>query len=88
MKFLKKIDQYLALGVIKMIQFYQHTISPDHSNMGKSTPFVGCKFYPSCSQYGIETLQQKGLIRGICPLIWRILRCHPWQKGGLDLPKK
>jgi putative membrane protein insertion efficiency factor len=43
-----------------------------------------CRFTPSCSHYGIEALQKHGLFRGSYLTIHRILRCHPWSKGGHD----
>lgn len=43
-----------------------------------------CRYYPSCSAYGLGSLQQHGVIRGIPLTLWRILRCNPWSKGGVD----
>ncbi|RPI61365.1 MAG: membrane protein insertion efficiency factor YidD [Planctomycetaceae bacterium] len=43
-----------------------------------------CRFVPSCSNYFIEAVQKKGVIRGGAMGIWRILRCHPLSKGGYD----
>jgi len=83
---LQLIDQFFANIIIKIIQIYQHTISPDHSHGGKAMPFVGCKFYPSCSEYGIQTLKKRGFLLGFPRVVWRILRCHPWAKGGVDRP--
>ena len=66
---------------ILLIQAYQWLISP-------LLP-PSCRFTPSCSHYGIEALQKHGLIRGIYLTISRILRCHPWSKGGYDpVPEK
>ena len=50
-------------------------------------PFLGvgqCKYHPSCSQYGIDALRQHGLAKGVILTGWRILRCNPWSKGGVD----
>jgi len=87
MKILKILDKFLAHIIIWLIKFYQKTISPDHSHHGKSMPFHGCKFYPSCSEYGILTLKKRGFLLGLFPMIWRVLRCHPWSHGGIDMPK-
>ncbi len=87
MKLLKNFDNFLAKTIIWFIKIYQKTISPDHSSYGKSIPFYGCKFHPSCSEYGILTLNKKGFFRGILPTIGRIFRCHPWSCGGVDFPK-
>lgn len=43
-----------------------------------------CRFYPSCSSYAIEAIQQFGCFRGGYLTLKRILRCHPWGKGGYD----
>ena len=64
-----------ALFII-LIRAYQWLISP-------LLP-PSCRFTPSCSHYGIEALQKHGLIRGSYLTINRILRCHPWSKGGHD----
>ena len=61
---------------ILLIRAYQSLISP-------LLP-PSCRFTPSCSHYGIEALQKHGLIRGSYLTINRILRCHPWSKGGHD----
>ena len=43
-----------------------------------------CKYHPSCSQYAIDALRQKGLVRGSLLAAWRLLRCNPWSHGGFD----
>jgi len=43
-----------------------------------------CRFYPTCSQYSIEALEKYGAIKGSYLSIKRILRCHPFSKGGYD----
>jgi uncharacterized protein len=50
------------------------------------SPLIGpsCRFYPSCSQYGIEAIDTHGAIRGTWLTIKRISRCHPWHEGGFD----
>jgi putative membrane protein insertion efficiency factor len=69
-----------------LIRLYQKTISPDHGLRKHRYPGGYCPFTPSCSEYGYQVVQKYGLIRGVPKLLWRILRCHPWTRGGVDLP--
>ena len=55
------------------------------------SPFVGgqCRFYPSCSVYAAEAVDAHGALRGGWLALRRLLRCHPWHPGGVDLvPEK
>ena len=48
-----------------------------------------CRFSPTCSQYAIDALTERGIIVGLGLTIWRILRCNPFCKAGYDpVPKK
>ena len=62
--------------LISAIKFYQRSISPN-------TP-PRCKYYPTCSQYGIEAIESYGAFIGMIMTIWRFLRCNPFSKGGYD----
>jgi len=79
-------DRALARLAIKLIKIYQATFSPDHSVSGAGDPLKGCKFYPSCSNYGIGALEKHGFVTGVPRIAWRVLRCHPWSHGGVDHP--
>ena len=50
------------------------------------SPVIGprCRYYPSCSEYGLEALRRHGALRGAWLAASRVARCHPWQAGGLD----
>ena len=50
------------------------------------SPLLGprCRFYPSCSAYAVEALTTHGPLRGSWLAVRRLLRCHPWNPGGLD----
>ncbi|KYG30990.1 membrane protein insertion efficiency factor YidD [Alkalihalobacillus trypoxylicola] len=68
----------IFLGLIK---FYQNYISP-------LTPPT-CRFYPSCSHYGLQAIERFGIFKGGWLTIKRISKCHPFHKGGIDLvPEK
>ena len=43
-----------------------------------------CKYHPSCSQYAIDAVKTRGLLRGAVLAGWRLLRCNPWSRGGFD----
>lgn len=49
-----------------------------------------CRFYPSCSDYALSAIKQRGIWAGIYLACRRLLRCHPWSEGGYDpvLPNK
>jgi putative membrane protein insertion efficiency factor len=78
------LDNILKKIVIALIKFYQKTFSFDHGPMKSFYPHGFCRFYPSCSQYGIDAIGKYGIIKGGIKTAWRILRCNPWNKGGND----
>jgi putative membrane protein insertion efficiency factor len=43
-----------------------------------------CRYVPSCSEYAMEAVDRHGVVRGGWMGIWRIIRCHPFVKGGFD----
>ena len=45
-----------------------------------------CKFHPSCSEYASLAVRRHGAVRGSAMAVWRVLRCNPWSRGGVDLP--
>ena len=63
------------LGVL-LIRGYRAAISPLYGDV--------CRYYPSCSAYGLGSVQQRGLLVGSALTAWRILRCNPWSRGGVD----
>ena len=62
--------------LIAMIRFYQKYISP--------LKHVRCPYIPTCSQYAIEAIMKYGAVKGSYLAARRILRCHPFAKGGYD----
>ncbi len=45
---------------------------------------AACRYVPSCSEYACDALEHHGMLRGTALAIWRVLRCHPFAKGGYD----
>ena len=43
-----------------------------------------CRYVPTCSEYAMEALERYGALRGGAMAVWRLLRCHPFVKGGYD----
>ena len=43
-----------------------------------------CRFYPSCSAYAVQAVRELGIFRGSIVAGWRVLRCNPWNLGGVD----
>ena len=43
-----------------------------------------CRFYPSCSRYAVEAVEVHGVLRGLFLATWRVLRCNPFNDGGVD----
>ena len=58
------------------LRFYRRFLSPLKPPM--------CRFSPTCSQYAIEAIERHGILRGTGYAVWRILRCHPFCRGGHD----
>jgi len=62
--------------LIAVIRFYQKFISP------LKPP--SCRFYPTCSSYALVAINCFGAFRGGLLAVKRILRCHPYNPGGID----
>lgn len=76
---LLEIPKRAFIGAIRL---YQKYISP------LSGP--RCRFYPTCSRYAVEAIELHGAVKGTGLAAWRLVRCNPWNSGGIDdvPPKK
>ena len=63
-------------AVLTVIGMYRRLISP-------LLP-PACRFFPSCSEYGVTAIERHGLLRGLLLAASRLLRCHPLSRGGYD----
>jgi putative membrane protein insertion efficiency factor len=84
MEILKKINLIAAKPLVLAISAYQKTLSPDHGLFKAYFPHGYCKFYPTCSDYGKQVLQSRGLT-GIPKIIIRVIRCNPLTAPKVDL---
>jgi putative membrane protein insertion efficiency factor len=75
----------MKLLALKLIRFYQRSFLI-RSRILK-TLFLSdasCRFRPTCSEYTYQAIEGYGIILGSAKSLGRILRCHPWSKGGYD----
>lgn len=62
--------------LIGLIMGYRKVVSPFYGDV--------CRYFPSCSAYGLEAVTLHGAVKGSGLAVWRILRCNPWSHGGID----
>jgi putative membrane protein insertion efficiency factor len=67
---------WLRTLFVAPIRAYQRVFSPA---LGER-----CKYYPSCSRYAVQAIENYGILRGLVLAAWRLLRCNPWSHGGVD----
>ena len=72
----RTIGRVLVIALVGLIRIYQKTISVWRGPV--------CRYYPSCSHYGVGAIQTHGAGKGLLLTAWRVLRCHPWSAGGID----
>jgi putative membrane protein insertion efficiency factor len=67
--------------LLALVRFYQRWLSPL-----KRAP--SCRFLPTCSDYAREAIEVRGAWRGVLLALLRLLRCHPFCRGGFDPVKR
>lgn len=67
---------FLKAAIVRLLQGYKWAISPLFP--------PACRFIPTCSDYAAEAVDRHGVVRGAGMALWRLLRCHPFGKGGYD----
>jgi uncharacterized protein len=73
LRFLIRIPALILIGVFRL---WQLLASPTYGQT--------CRFYPTCSAYGVEAVRVHGAARGGWMAARRVARCHPWNPGGVD----
>jgi putative membrane protein insertion efficiency factor len=66
----------MKTALIAGLRMYKRLISPMFP--------PACRYVPSCSEYAMEAVERHGVLRGSALAVWRLLRCHPFAKGGYD----
>ena len=70
------------LSIFLIVEIHQKRLSPKFNRMGSK-----CRFYPSCSNYGLIAIEKHGLLKGWFKTIGRIWRCNPWSDSShVDYP--
>lgn len=67
-----------------LIRIYQKIFSPDRGILYYIRWRGTCKFYPTCSEYMYQAVEQYGAVKGSYLGVRRVFRCHPWSAGGYD----
>jgi putative membrane protein insertion efficiency factor len=70
------VKRFLSALLIAPIRLYQRFISPAFAPR--------CRYYPTCSEYAVQSIRELGPIRGSILAAWRLLRCNPFSHGGVD----
>ncbi|MFI7586016.1 membrane protein insertion efficiency factor YidD [Spongisporangium articulatum] len=65
------------LVIVGLLHVYRAVVSPWYGPT--------CRFYPSCSEYALIAVGRHGVFKGTALAVWRLLRCNPWNLGGVDL---
>jgi putative membrane protein insertion efficiency factor len=66
--------------LLALIGFYRRWLSPALHTLSPG----GCRYVPTCSEYALAAIATHGALRGGSLALWRVLRCNPFTRGGLD----
>jgi hypothetical protein len=70
------INRIFVILPLLLIRAYQLILSPVLA--------PACRFYPTCSEYAYQAILRYGLLRGFALAVKRIIKCHPFNPGGID----
>lgn len=72
-----RVGNLPRFALLGLVRGYQMTFS-------KTIPQNTCRFYPTCSHYGYQAIYKYGVIKGGWLATYRVLRCNPFNPGGID----
>jgi putative membrane protein insertion efficiency factor len=72
--------QVVTRILLASLDFYRKWLSPAIHSLSPG----GCRYLPTCSEYASIAIATHGPLRGVSLALWRLLRCHPFARGGLD----
>jgi len=70
------MGQFAKLISLQLLRAYKWAISPLFP--------PACRYVPTCSEYAMEAVERYGVLRGGFKASLRLLRCHPFARGGYD----
>jgi putative membrane protein insertion efficiency factor len=70
---MNSIAQTVVLGLLRAYRWAVSPLLPP-----------ACRYVPTCSEYAMEAVERFGVLRGSLMAVWRVLRCHPFTRGGVD----
>lgn len=70
---MNRISQNVVLALLRAYRWAVSPLLPP-----------ACRYVPTCSEYAMEAVERYGAIRGSAMAAWRVLRCHPFTRGGVD----
>ena len=73
--FIKSVLQKILIAGIELYRWLLRPLLPP-----------SCRFYPSCSEYARQSLVRYGPFKGSVKALFRLLKCHPFHPGGVDMP--
>jgi uncharacterized protein len=77
----RTFGRFFTAILVGIIRAYQILLSPRIGQV--------CRYYPTCSHYGLAAVKVHGAGKGSLLAAWRVLRCHPWATGGIEyIPAK
>jgi uncharacterized protein len=71
-----RLSKIPSAALIVLLRGYKRVVSP--------FLLPACRYTPTCSEYALEAIARHGVLRGSAMAAWRLLRCHPFARGGYD----